>query len=412
MASAPARSPAAGEPAAAGWPALAWEEREWVSALPPGMGSRTLRRRHAGPYEAAVVPRIARLDVVLPTAALALADEASTEIARFDAELGAEIAPFGAILLRSESSSSSKIENLTSGARAIALAELGNHDKHNASEIVANVHAMQAAIELADRLDADAVLAMHAALMRDHHPETAGRWRTEQVWIGGGDFGPHGASFVPPHQARVPAAMADLIRFVQRDDLPVLAHAALAHAQFETIHPFADGNGRTGRALVHSMLRAKALTRNVTVPVSAGLLTDTDEYFAALTAYRRGDPARIVSLVAEASFTAIANGRRLVADLHDTRSRWSAAITARQDAAAWKLADLLLRQPVIDAELVQNELHATSANAQRAIRQLVEAGVLTEFSGKRRNRMWQTREVLSALDDFAARAGRRRLARR
>jgi Fic family protein len=408
MASAPARV----TKAVASWPALGWEEREWISALPPGMGSRTLRRRHAGPYEAAVVPHIAKLSVSLPSGALALADEASTEIARFDAEMGAEIAPFGAILLRSESSSSSKIENLTSGARAIALAELGNDDKLNASEIVANVRAMQAAIDLADRLDADAVLAMHSALMHRHHPETAGRWRAEQVWIGGGDFGPHGAAFVAPHHERVPAAIADLIRFVQRDDLPVLAHAALAHAQFETIHPFADGNGRTGRALVHSMLRAKALTRNVTVPVSAGLLTDTDAYFAALTAYRRGDAARIVTLIAEASFSAIANGRRLVADLRDVRERWNALITARQDAVAWRLADLLLRQPVVDAELVQSELGATSANAHRALRQLSDAGILTEFSGRQRNRMWQTSEVLSALDDFAARAGRRRLAGR
>ena len=394
------------------WPALEWEEREWVSALPPGMGSRTLRRRHAGPYKAAVVPEIAGLEVVLPSAALALADEASTEIARFDAEMGAEIAPFGAILLRSESSSSSKIENLTSGARAIALAELGNDDKRNASEIVANVHAMQAAVDLADRLDEDAVLAMQAALMQRHHPEAARGWRTEQVWIGGGDFGPHGAAFVPPHHERVPAAMADLMAFIRRDDLPVLAQAALAHAQFETIHPFADGNGRTGRALIHSMLRARALTRNVTVPVSAGLLTDTDTYFAGLMAYRRGDAAHIVHLIAEASFTAIANGRQLVADLRDTRERWDAVIRARQDSVAWQLADLVLRQPVIDADLAQRELAATSANTHRAIRHLAEAGILTEFSGRRRNRMWQAREVLSALDDFAARAGRRRLASR
>lgn len=394
------------------WPPVEWEERPWVSALPPGMGSRTLRRRHAGPYEAAIVAKIAKLEVALPTAALALADEASTEIARFDAEMGAEIAPFAAILLRSESTSSSKIENLTSGARAIALAELGSGDRRNASEIVANVHAMQAAIDLADRLDEEAVLAMHAALMQRSHPDEGGHWRVEQVWIGGGDFGPHGATFVPPHHKRVPAAMADLMAFVRRDDLPVLAHAALAHAQFETIHPFADGNGRTGRALVHSMLRARSLTRNVTVPVSAGLLTDTDTYFAALMAYRRGDAARIVRLIAEASFTAIANGRHLVADLRETRRRWDGVIRARADAAAWKLADLLLRQPVIDADLAQRELGATSANAHRAIRQLTEAGILAEFSGRQRNRMWQSREVLAALDDFAARAGRRRLAQR
>jgi len=200
--------------------------------------------------------------------------------------------------------------------------------------------------------------------------------------------------------------------FVRRDDLPVLAHAALAHAQFETIHPFVDGNGRTGRALVHSMLRARGLTRNVTVPVSAGLLTDTDAYFAALMAYRRGDAARIVALIAEASFTAIANGRQLVVELRRVRQRWNEVIKARHDASAWALADLMLRQPVVDAELVQRVLEVTSANAHRAIRQLADAGVISEFSGRRRDRMWQAREVLVALDDFAARAGRRRRASR
>ncbi len=91
---------------------------------------------------------------------------------------------------------------------------------------------------------------------------------------------------------RVSAAISDLIRFLRRDDLPVLPQAAIAHAQFETIHPFTDGNGRAGRALLHSMLRSKALTRSVTVPVSAGLLADTGAYFEALTAYREGDSRR------------------------------------------------------------------------------------------------------------------------
>ena len=115
-----------------------------------------------------------------------------------------------------------------------------------------------------------------SASVRKRH---AGRWRDEQVWIGGDSFGPHDAEFVPPHHARVPALMADLIKFTSRADLPLLSQAAIAHAQFETVHPFADGNGRTGRALIHAMLRGHRLTRNVTVPVSAGLLTDTRSYF-------------------------------------------------------------------------------------------------------------------------------------
>jgi Fic family protein len=389
------------------WPALDWEEHAWTPTIPSGLVSRRVRERYIGPYRAAVVPAIAKRDITLAAALATVADEASVEIARFDAELGAEVASFGALLLRSESASSSQIENLTSGARAIALAELGQGDRSNASQIVANVRAMQAAITLADRLDADAVLAMHAALMEHDRHHEPGRWRREQVWVGGTSFGPHQADFVAPHHEHVPRLVDDLIAFIRRDDLPALVHAALAHAQFETIHPFTDGNGRTGRALIHAMLRAKGLTRNITVPVSAGLLTDTGAYFAALTHYREGDAAEIIRLMSEASLTAITNGRRLVADLNDIRDRWHEVISARRDAAAWRLAELLLRQPVIDAATAQRELQATSANAHRALRQLTDAGVITEFSGKQRARLWQASEVLSALDDFAARAGRR-----
>ncbi|MGI5222848.1 Fic family protein [Nocardia sp. CA-290969] len=391
------------------WPPVGWEEQTWTPTVPPELVSRRIRERHRGPYRSAIVPAIAAQSLRLPSAVLAVADEASTEIARFDAESGSRLAPFGAILLRSESTSSSRIENLTSGAKAIALAELGATDQRNAVEIVGNVHAMQTAIDLDGVLDEDLVLAVHAALMAGHDPETAGQWRTQQVWIGGDNYGPHGAAFVPPHHHEVPAAMADLMEFIRRDDIPVLAHAAVAHAQFETIHPFSDGNGRTGRALIHSILRAKELTPNVTVPIAAGLLTDIDSYFAALTAYRAGDPAPIVTAMAEASFSAIANARQLLSEIVDIRSEWAETIMARPQATAWQVADLALRIPVFDAVTIARELGTTPSNAARAIAPLAEAGILTEFTGKRRNRMWQAREILQALDDFAARAGRRRL---
>ncbi|TDC15178.1 Fic family protein [Kribbella albertanoniae] len=389
------------------WPEVTEEKHPWTSRIPDDLVSRSVRERHAGPYRSAVTPAIAHIEIELPSRTLALADEASTEIVRFDAELGTDVAPFAAILLRSESASSSRIENLTSSARAIALAELGNDNRQNAAEIVSNVHAMKAAIELSDRIDESAILAMHSALLIDHQPEIVGRWRDQQGWIGGNDYGPHQAAFVPPHQDRVPAAMADLIEFAQRDDIPVLVHAALIHAQFETVHPFPDGNGRTGRALIHAILRRRGLTRNVTIPVSAGLLTDTNGYFDALTAYRSGEPEVIVTLMAEATFTAITNGRLLVRDLKGARERWSEKIEARRDAVIWRIMDLLLRQPVVDTALVERELDVTPANAGRALLQLTSAGVTKEFSDKKRNRMWQAPEVLSALDEFAARAGRR-----
>ena len=128
---------------------------------------------------------------------------------------------------------------------------------------------MRAVLELAGQIDGDTILQMHEALLGPSQPDIAGRWRDQPVWIGGSDVSPHDAVFVPPRHERVPAAIADLIGFIDRDDLPVLAQAAIAHAQFETIHPFAAGNGRTDRALIDAELRNKRLTRNVTVPVSA-----------------------------------------------------------------------------------------------------------------------------------------------
>jgi Fic family protein len=391
----------------ASWPSVTWEEHKWVPKLSQDLVSASVRKRHEGPYHSALVTSVADLTPQLPSDVISLAEEASVEIGRFDTELGAEVAPFASVLLRSESASSSKIENLTSGAKAIALAELGSTAKRNATEIVGNVAAMKAALDLADRLDADAVLAMQDALIRRHDPAIAGHWRDEQVWIGGDSFGPHGAEFVPPHHEHVPRLMDDLIKFTARTDLPLLSQAAIAHAQFETIHPFADGNGRTGRALIHAMLRGHGLTRNVTVPVSAGLLIDTGSYFDSLTAYRQGNPASIVENLAEASFAAITNGRQLVLELRAIRAGWNQKIRARRDASTWRLADALIRQPVVDVSTVATELNTSTKNVLRAVDPLVEAGVLGEFTGFTRNRMWQSREVLAALDSFAARAGRR-----
>ena len=155
---------------------------------------------------------------------------------------------FASILLRTEGASSTEIENLTSGARQIALAELGEHCSRNAQLIVGNVSAMQAALHLSEFIDGHAILEMHRALIEQSNPDIVGHWRDQQVWICGGSLGPHAAQFVPPHHERVTALMDDLVVFANRVDLPVLARTAIAPAQFETIHPFSDGNGRFGRA--------------------------------------------------------------------------------------------------------------------------------------------------------------------
>lgn len=376
-----------------------WEPkgRRYASPTPPKFGT----------YHPAVPAPIADVTVELTPSVLTDAESASHEITRFDAELGGEIAPFAAVLLRSESAASSQIENLTASARAIAEAELpGGKAKRNAEMIVANTAAMQAALALSDTIDADAILAMHRALMVNEPRHTPGEFRTEPVWIGGGST-PIGATFVGPRHDAVPSAIGDLIAFTRRADVPALPQIAVGHAQFETIHPFSDGNGRTGRALVQAMLRNKGLTRQVTVPVSAGLLADTDAYFAALTSYRDGDAVPIVERFSRATVLAIANGRQLVADLREIRETWNDVITARSDSAVWKVADLLIRRPVVNAALLAQELGMESTNAHRYLNPLTDAGILVETTNGPRNRVWRSPEVLAALDAFAERAGRR-----
>jgi Fic family protein len=393
--------------------AIGHEGLTWPAPTEAGYGLADLRaaQRQSGEYDAAIPAVIAHLEADLPANVLANSDEASRELARFDAELGHDIAPFASVLLRSESAASSNIENLTASARAIAEAEaLGGDGRRNAALIVANTEALKAAIALADELDEHTILAMHDALMRSTQPALAGRWRTEQVWIGGGTFGPRGADFIAPHHERVRPAIADLLAFARRTDVPTLPQIAIVHAQFETIHPFTDGNGRTGRALVQAMLRNKRLTRQITVPVSAGLLSNTDAYFQALGSYRDGDPAPIVEQLSSAAILAVVNGRHLVGDLRSIRGEWDARITARRDSAVHRVADLLVRQPVFNALTLQRELGITTGNARRYIDPLVEARVIVEFTDRTRNRAWRAPEILRALDAFAERAGRRNLA--
>lgn len=391
----------------AAWPPLEYEERLWHN-VQDGYGARTQKRRAAGPYLAAVPPFISGLATHIDGELHALTEEAASELARFDAEVGHIAAPFASILLRTESASSSEIENLTSGARQIALAELGEHASRNAQLIVGNVRAMQAALALSESIDGHAILEMHRALLEQSNPDIAGHWRDQQVWIGGGGLGPHSAKFVPPHHERVTVLMDDLVAFANRVDLPVLVQTAIAHAQFETIHPFPDGNGRVGRALIQAMLRGGQLTRNVAVPVSAGLLHDTGRYFDALGAYRSGDIAPIVRSIAEASFAAVHNGRILVEDLETVRLEWRDRIKARRDSAAHRLVDVLLRQPVIDSAAAATQLGISAVNAQVAINRLVDADILNQISTGRRNRIWLAKDVVRVLDEFGARAKRRR----
>ncbi|MFZ0530769.1 MAG: Fic family protein, partial [Propionicimonas sp.] len=317
-----------------------------------------------------------------------------------------DIAPMQSVLLRSESAASSQIENLTVGAKQLAIAEIGGAASRNAELVSRNVKALRAAIQLAGKLDATSILAMHEALLGGRDPD-AGHWREVQVWIGSSNLSPAGAAFVPPQPSRVAASMDDLAEFLARDDLPVLMHAALAHAQFETVHPFTDGNGRTGRALLQAMLRHGELTKRVTVPISAGLLSDTASYFDALMTYRDGDAVPIVEQLCNAARTAALHGLWLVDELAHTRQTWLETVRPRAGSTSRALLSVLVGQPAITVAWIEKQLGVSNTAARRAVEQLATAGVITETTDRRRDRIFVARDVIDILDELAARAGRR-----
>lgn len=391
---------------------VAWEQCSW-EADPDASLSHRQRRVARGPYAAAVPPEISAADFKFSNELLAEAEDALMEIGRFDAELAralpaadGELAPLAAILLRTESAASSQIEGITAGAKALSLASISEKAGTNAELVTSNVAAMKSAMGMSGDISVESICAAHAALMAGHAYADPGRPRTQQVWIGGG-VSPHTASFVPPHHSRVPRAVDDLVEFASRTDLPVLPQVAIAHAQFETIHPFNDGNGRVGRVLVHAMLHGAGATRRMTVPVSAGLLIDTQGYFEALTAYREGDVGPIIGTFSQASFAAVRNGRMLVSDLSDIYGQWTERAPSRAGSAGRRLLAGLLSQPAVNVRYVTQCLSVSQPAAQRAIDQLVDAGVLSVASESKRNRVWLAIDVLEVLDDFAARARRR-----
>ncbi|HUP86050.1 MAG TPA: Fic family protein [Acidimicrobiales bacterium] len=120
----------------------------------------------------------------------------------------------------------------------------------------------------------DGLLEMHEWLLsRTRLREHAGQIRSVQNWIGGSSFDPCSAAFVPPPFEQVEGVLADVCAFVNDDELPAVAQAAIAHSQFETIHPFVDGSGRTGRALIHAVLRRRGVAPRILPPISLVLAT-------------------------------------------------------------------------------------------------------------------------------------------
>jgi Fic family protein len=372
------------------------------------------RYRRACSYEAFIPDPIREIEVTLSGDSLATLSDAEARIRALNARAEPALAPFARLLLRTESIASSKVEGLQVDVRDLARAEAkldtGRSAASRALEILANVDAMQLAIEEATSpqgFDEGHVVAIHEALMTAApNAAIAGQIRNEQNWIGGNDYNPCGADFVPPPHEDLRELLDDLCRAIGADTLPPLVHAAVVHAQFETIHPFLDGNGRTGRALIHVILRRRDLAPSFVPPISVVLAGDRDGYIRGLTQYRQGDVSGWIErfCVATARSAELANA--YLTEVTKLQEHWRELLRVqgapRSDAAAWAVIDALPAHPVVTVAVATATTQRTKPAVNQAIAQLEHAGVLVPLSRSARNRAWEASGLLDLLAGLEA----------
>ncbi|MGW0181200.1 Fic family protein [Nocardia sp. NPDC003345] len=384
----------------------------------PDGGGLSRRDRASGNYRAYLPDPVNTRPIVLTKDTAADVVDAEVAISGLDRKAKAlvETEALSRLLLRAEAIASSRIEGLEIGARRLLRAEAareleGEIADVTAAEVLANIDAMAvatSAIGIGEAITGEVLLEIHRRLLAgtrlSHH---GGQLRDVQNWIGGSSFNPCAAEFVPPPPGQVSELMRDLIEFSNRDDLPAVVQAAVAHAQFETIHPFVDGNGRTGRALIHLVLRRRGLAQRVVAPVSLILATWSDSYIDGLERFRytgRADSeqaleglniwvARFAAACARAAADATSFEERAV----ELEAGWRTRLGTVRTAST---LDLLLKKlvgaPILTVSTAASLTGRSFPAANTAIARLAESGVLRQLTVGRRNRAFECPEVIAA----------------
>ena len=348
--------------------------------------------------------------------------DAEVAIARFDAQAMAlaDTEALARLLLRAESVASSKIEGLEVGPgrllRAEVAATLGEPAQDvTANEVFGNVQAMTWALQTVhpgDDITVPTLLEAHRRLLAGTDLEQyGGQVRKQQNWIGGSSYNPCSASFVSPPHEFVNELLGDLCDFCNGNDLPAVAQAAIAHAQFETVHPFIDGNGRIGRALIHLVLRRRGLATRVAPPISLVLAAWAKDYISGLTATRYiGDPGdapaikglnQWVALFATACRRAVEDAVRFEDGVRSLQSSWRTKLgSIRKDSATDRLVRALPGAPIVTAATAADLIGRTFQATNEAISRLVDAGILRQFTVGRRNRAFEAPELIRIFTDL------------
>ncbi|WP_181701423.1 Fic family protein [Nocardia sp. GTS18] len=387
----------------------------WSSSLDRGGLSR--RDRSAGTYHAYLPDPLVGRSFLLDGGTSADVADAEVALARLDRDAAAlsDTEVLSRLLLRAEAVASSRIEGLEIGARRLLRAEaaaiLNESTDVTATEVLANIEVMATGVRSVgsgEQISTAVLLDAHRRLLAGTRVAAhGGRYRDQQNWLGGSSYNPCSAVYVPPPADRVPDLMEDLIEFVNTDDLPAVAQAAIAHAQFETIHPFVDGNGRTGRVLIHLVLRRRGLSELVVAPVSLVLATSIRSYIDGLTAFRHLGPPDTAAAMDGVNtwigrFAAACS--RSVADAMIFESRTAALLASwtdrlapmRADSAAARLLPHLVGGPIVTVATAAALADRSFPAANAAIDRLVEAGVLRQLTVGRRNRAFEAPEVFEA----------------
>jgi Fic family protein len=348
--------------------------------------------------------------------------EAEAAIARLNVEARSlvDTESLARILLRAESVASSRIEGLEIGARGLLRAEAARDagidpSDVTAVEVLGNIDAMTLAIEqvgASDPITTDLLLEIHRRLLaRTRLEDHGGRFRDEQNWIGGSEYNPCTAAFVPPPPDFVQDLIDDLIAFANDDSLPAVAQAAIAHAQFETIHPFVDGNGRTGRALIHLIFRRRGLANRVLPPVSLVLATWANDYVRGLTATRYRGPVSSkealeginswMGTFAEACRRAVEDTSAFERRAFQIETQWRTRLgRVRARSASDLLLRLLVGAPVISVNTAANLIGRSFVQTNVAVTKLTQAGILRQVSIGRRNRAFEAPDIIAAFTDL------------
>jgi len=333
-------------------------------------------------------------------------ESAVSAISHLDGVHGQTLASLNHLLIRVESVASSKIENIHATSEEYARALYGNKSNSSAIAMVAGtaaLTAMIASVESGKKISELSIKDAHYTLMKDvpREQESAGKYRQVQNWIGGSDHSPLGAIFVPPPPGNVESLMKDLLVFANRDDVPALVQATIAHAQFETIHPFTDGNGRIGRALVNAILRRRNITTRVIVPIASFLVANRSAYFDDLNGYRDGHIANLLTRFTSAANIASVEAIRSATALGDLPAIWRKNLgTIRSGSSTSKLIQGLISSPVFVADELIGVIGRNPTSIYNAISRLRDAEILVPLSTRRRNQVWGAIDVLQELENL------------